>query len=220
MGPSVGALSKTRGHAPARRPAESGFSLIEVVISMALLTVGMVSMLGVFGLAMATTQGTQQDMIAKQLANEAYESIITARNSSQINWDDIQNSGATTCQVTGAASCGIFANGLQPMYTALTSATAGSSCANYIGILGTTCDVGQAEQTLQDPGPDGIFQTADDTFIPLTGYQRSITISSVLDSSGGVVSTLRGVNITVQYTNPGTKVAKTYVLSTYISQYQ
>jgi prepilin-type N-terminal cleavage/methylation domain-containing protein len=80
-----------------REKAERGFSLLEVVISMAVLTVGMVSLLGVFGLAMASTQTSQQDMIAKQLANEAYESIVTARNTAQISWDDIQNTGATYC---------------------------------------------------------------------------------------------------------------------------
>src|SRR5580658_1600199 len=105
----------------ADRKAEEGFSLLEVVISMAILTVGMVSLLGVFGLAMATTQTSQQDMIAKQLANEAYESIMTARNTSQITFDDIQNSGSTTCPITGASTCGIFANGLVPMCLAPTT---------------------------------------------------------------------------------------------------
>jgi len=46
-------------------------SLLEVVISMAIMTIGLVSLLGVFGIAMAATQDSQQDMIAKQLANEA-----------------------------------------------------------------------------------------------------------------------------------------------------
>lgn len=202
-----------------RKPVEQGFSLIEVMVSMAVLTVGMVSLLGVFGLAMASTQTSQENMIARQLANEAYESIVTARNTTQIGWDDIQNSGSTSCPVTGASSCGIFSTGLQPMCMAPTSGT-------YAGILGTTSAVsGSAcvvsEQTLQDPGQDGIFQTADDTFIPLTGYQRSIQISSVLDSSNNVVSTLRNINITVQYATPQSeKTPKTYILSTYISEFQ
>jgi len=68
------------------KPNDRGFSLIEVVISMAILTVGLVSLLGVFGLAMASTQTSQQDMIAKQLADEALESIITARNTTQLGW--------------------------------------------------------------------------------------------------------------------------------------
>ena len=87
-----------------RNATESGFSLLEVVISMAILTVGLVSLLGVFGLAMASTQTSQQDMIAKQLANEAMESIVTARNTSQISWDDIQNVGSTNCSRRAAAA--------------------------------------------------------------------------------------------------------------------
>jgi prepilin-type N-terminal cleavage/methylation domain-containing protein len=203
-----------------RKPKATGFSLVEVVISMAILTVGMVSLLGVFGLAMASTQTSQQDMIAKQLANEAYESIVTARNTSQITFDDIQNSGSTSCPITGASSCGIFAIGLEPMYQATGAGTTGT-CASYEGILGTTCDIGQPEQTLQDPGPDGIFQTVDDTFIPLTGYQRSILISPLYDASGNLISTLRGITITIQYTTAQTRQSsKTYILNSFISQYQ
>src|ERR1700678_3576305 len=134
-----------RGKDRMPKQMQRGFSLIEVVISMAILTVGLVSLLGVFGIAMAATQTSQQDMIAKQLANEAYESIVTARNTTQITWDDIQNQGSTTCTVTGASSCGIFASPTAPlpMYQAVTTGT-------YAGILGTTSDVGQPEQTLQD----------------------------------------------------------------------
>jgi len=208
-------MIKRRGNSQMRKQAEDGVSLLEVVISMAVLTVGMVSMLGVFGLAMATTETSQRSMIAKQLANEAYESIVTARNSGQLTFDDIQNTGSTNCPVTGVGSCGIFASPTipQPMYQAITTG-------NYAGILGTTYDVGQPEQTLQDPGPDGIFQTADDTFIPLTGYQRTILISSVRDASGYVVSSLRSVTITVQYQTSQANQPKTYILNSYISQYQ
>src|SRR6267154_2502265 len=90
------------------RKTSRGFSLLEVVISMAILTIGLVSLLGVFGIAMASTQDSQQDMIAKQLANEALESIVTARNTSQKQWSDIQN----------IADGGIFLPGYQPLYDA------------------------------------------------------------------------------------------------------
>jgi len=192
-----------------REKAERGFSLLEVVISMAVLTVGMVSLLGVFGLAMASTQTSQQDMIAKQLANESYESIITARNTAQLTWDDIQNVGSTNCPVTGVATCGIFLNGVQPIYNA-----------GADGIYGTADDAASGEQTLQDPGADGIYQTADDILIPLTGYQRSILFSSVTDGSGNVVTSVREVTITVQYATSQAKLPKTYILNSYISQYQ
>jgi len=187
--------------------AEGGFSLLEVVISMAVLTVGLVSLLGVFGLAMASTQTSQQDMIAKQLANEALESVVTARNTSQIEWDDIQNVGATCSSSSG--TCGLFVTGATPIYKA-----------GADGIFGTADDSLAGMQTLNEPGPDGIYGTADDVQIPLTGYQRTILISPVVDSNNNVVSSLRGVNITVKYSTPQTKVPKTYVLSSFISQYQ
>jgi hypothetical protein len=192
-------MMRRGGNTRLRRNAESGVSLLEVVISMAVLTVGMVSMLGVFGLAMAATQTSQSDMIAKQLANESYESIITARNTSQIVWAQIQN----------VSNGGIFIDGATPIYNA-----------GADGIYGTADDSVAGEQTLQDPGPDGVYQTTDDILIPLTGYQRTILISPVLDSSGNVVATLRAVTITVTYNTPQIKTGKTYVLNSFISQYQ
>ena len=190
------------------RPAQGGFSLLEVVISMAVLTIGMVSLLGVFGLAMASTQTSQLDIIARQLANESYESIITARSTSQISWDDIQNVGSTNCTVTGAQSCGIFLSGLQPVNNA-----------GADGIYGTADDSSAGIQTLQDPGADGVFLTADDTFIPLTGFKRSIAIAGMTDVNGDIFTTVRSVIITVQYTVPQSTTPKTYILSSYVSQF-
>jgi prepilin-type N-terminal cleavage/methylation domain-containing protein len=202
-----------RRTSPVRRQTEHGFSLLEVVISMVILTVGMVSLLGVFGLAMAATQTSQQDMIAKQLANEAYESIVTAHNTSQLNWDQIQNADATNCPITGTSPCGIFTGATNsPTFEPLYNAGAD-------GIFGTADDATAGEQTLQDPGPDGIFQTADDTFIPLTGYQRAIQLQPVVDSSGNTVTSVRSVTITVKYATSQAAIPKTYILNSYISEY-
>ncbi|MFY9559530.1 MAG: prepilin-type N-terminal cleavage/methylation domain-containing protein [Terriglobales bacterium] len=179
---------------------QRGFSLLEVVISMAVLTIGLVSLLGVFCIAMAATQDTQQDMIAKQLANEAIESIVTARDTAQLQWDAIQN----------VADGGIFLNNLQQIYTA-----------GGDGILGTADDVaGGQYQTLTEPGPDGIYGTGDDVQLPLSNYQRQIQIQPVLGAGGAVDPTLRIINITIQYNTPRMRAAKTYVLTTYISQFR
>jgi prepilin-type N-terminal cleavage/methylation domain-containing protein len=182
------------------RCAQEGFTLIEVMTSMAVLTVGLVSLLGVFGLAMANTQTSQQDLIAKQLANESLDSIFTARNSSQLSWAQINNVG------TGS---GIFLTGLQPIYKA-----------GADGIYGTADDALAGEQTLQDPGPDGIFGTADDISLPLTGYQRQVQIQPVLDANGNPVSNLSSLTITVQYSATQRGTIKTYVLNSYISPYR
>ena len=199
----VAAMTGRKRNSRARKEVQGGFTLVEVMISMVVLTVGMVSLLGVFGLAMASTQTSEQDMIAKQLANEAYESIETARNTSQIDWDDIQNVGSTSCPISGAATCGIFLTGAQQIYNA-----------GADGIYGTADDVLSGQrQTLHDPGPDGIYGTADDVYIPLTGYQRTITITNVNE-------TLRSVTITVQYAITQAQLPKTYVLNSYISEFQ
>lgn len=183
------------------RNLEGGFSLIEVLIAMVILTVGLVSLLSVFGLAMAATQTSQQDMIAKQLANEALESIMTARNSSQLAWDQIQNVG----QGDGN---GIFVTGFKDMTTA-----------GPDSIYGTSDDTG-TRQTLHDPGPDGIFGNGDDVYIPLVGYQRQVQFADVQDANGNTIPSVRGVTITVQYAAAQAGMTKTYALNSYVSQYR
>jgi prepilin-type N-terminal cleavage/methylation domain-containing protein len=175
---------------------QQGFTLLEVLISMFILTIGLISMLGVFATAMAATQSAQQDMIAKQLAQEAMETIYTARETANITWDQIQNVG-------GAGSPGIFRTGLQPIKQVGTD-----------GIIDTINDGASSPQTMTLPGPDGIVGTADDITIGLTNYQRSIAIVNTASSD------LRSVTITVQYTIPSFKVPKQYVLSGFISQYR
>jgi prepilin-type N-terminal cleavage/methylation domain-containing protein len=189
----------SRSEARVRKQAERGFSLIEVMVSMVVLTVGLVSLLGVFGLAMASTQTSQEDMIAKQLANEALESIVTARNTAQVSWTQVQN----------VSNGGIFLDGTNPIY--LPGAD---------GIVGTADDVLAGPQTLTAPGPDGIFGTSDDVQIPLTAYQRTILVSPIYDINGNLTTTLRSVNITVQYATTQSKLPKSYVLSTFVSQYR
>jgi prepilin-type N-terminal cleavage/methylation domain-containing protein len=179
---------------------QHGFSLLEVVISMAVLTVGLVSLLGVFGMAMAASQTSQEDMIAKQLANEALEGVVTARNTAQAQWSSIQN----------VADGGIFLNGLQLVYMA-----------GGDGILGTADDITTGQiQALVEPGPDGIYKTADDVTVSLSNYQRQIQIQPVVDSNGQIIASLRAINITVQYNTPGMRAPKRYTLTSLISQYR
>ena len=179
--------------------SQQGFSLIEVLMSTVVLTVGMIGVLGVFATAIAATQTAQQDMIAKQLATEAMESIFTARNTSQLQWLQIQNVGA------GTNPDGIFVTGFQPI-----------NLPGPDGILGTADDANAGPEVLQSPGPDGIVGTADDPApMQLTNYQRSIVIAPWPGST-----TLRSVTITIRYDTPQSRVQKQYILTALISTFR
>jgi type IV pilus modification protein PilV len=64
--------------------SQHGFTLMEVLVSMFVLTIGLLSLAAVFSMAMASTQTSQLDMTAKQMASEAMESIFTARQTTQL----------------------------------------------------------------------------------------------------------------------------------------
>jgi len=172
------------------------------MISMVILVVGLVSLLGVFGIAMAATQTSQENATAKQLANEAMEGILTARETANITWAQIQNTG----------SGGIFLPGFNPIWNP-----------GVDGIIDTADDAAAGVQTLEQPGPTGVFAGAcpPDTCLPLTNFQRQILISPVFPVGGGPASTtLRAVTITVQYTTPQSSLPRQYVLNTFISPYR
>jgi prepilin-type N-terminal cleavage/methylation domain-containing protein len=179
-----------------------GFTLVEVMISMALITIGLLSLLGVFGYAMAATQSSQENATAKLLADEAMEGILTARETANISWAQINNTG----------SGGIFLPGFLPI-----------DCAGVDGIIGTADDAACGPQILEQPGPTGVYvgTCPPDVCNTLTSFQRQILISPVVPAGGGPPSTtLRSVTITIQYTLPGFQVPKQYILNTFISPYR
>jgi prepilin-type N-terminal cleavage/methylation domain-containing protein len=193
-----------------RKTDQSGFSLLEVMISMVILAVGLLATLAALGITIGAGQTSQEDMIARQLASEAMESIFNARNTSQLGFTAINNTTATPPGV-------FLPNALQPM------------CAGTDGILGTADDV--ACQTaagvecpnggiecLTEPGPDGIVGTADDVIVSLANYTRTITITPLLEN-GTTVPTLVLVTITINYTVPNHAGTKSYVLEEEISSY-
>ena len=182
---------------------QRGFSLVEVMISMVILVIGLVSMLGVFGIAMAATQTSQENSTAKQLANEAIETLLTARETANITWDQIQNTGAG----------GIFLSGFLPV-----------DCPGVDGIIGTADDAACGPQIMEQPGPTGVYAGTcpPDVCTPMTNFTRSILISPVFPPGGGAVpiASLRAVTITIQYTTPQFRVPRQYVLNTFISEYR
>ena len=78
------------------------------MIAMAIMGIGIVTLLAAFGTAVAATQNAEANLIARQKALEAMESIYTARNTQQITFSQIAN----------IASGGIFTNAATPLLAA------------------------------------------------------------------------------------------------------
>jgi len=176
---------------------------------MAVLTIGSVGLLSVFGLAMKATQSSQENLIARQLANETMESIYTARNSSEISWPQIQN----------VSNGGIFINGMNAVMCAgpdgILDTADDTSC---LTASGATCPNSGVE-CLTEPGPDGILGTADDIIVSLSSYRRQVQVQQLLDTNGNPIQTLSLITVTIQYSSPDTGGLRTYVLNEYVSAY-
>jgi type IV pilus modification protein PilV len=197
-------------HRNRRRQNGAGFTLIEVMISILLLSLGLLGVLSVFGVALKATQTSQEDLIARQLASEAIESVYTARNTSQLSWTAIQN----------VSNGGVFVDGA----TAIT-------CAGADGIDGTADDATCIPTTatgaacpggvrcLSEPGKDGIIGTPDDLIVSLAGFTRQIQITQMTDVAGNQIPTLNSVTVTINYTTPANRSPKSYVITEYVSSY-
>jgi prepilin-type N-terminal cleavage/methylation domain-containing protein len=201
------AMKKLRQQRKNRR-VQSGFTLIEVMISAVIVLIGLLAVLASFATAVASTKFSQEDMIAKQKALEALESIFTARNTQQIVW----------AQVGNVASGGIFKDGYQPLLAAGTD-----------GLLGTADDVNFPAQgpcaagpeCIPLPGPDGILGTADDAAMVLANYQRQILIQPVLEADGVTVDpNLKQITVNVQYKRSQSMGPRTYTVNALISAFR
>jgi len=189
-----------------RTAAQRGFTMLEVLISMVVLTIGLVSMVAMFSVALAATNTAQDDLTAKQIAQSTLESIFTARNTSQITFQQIQN----------VSNGGIFLDNLQ------TIKDPGPD-----GLDGTADDLVQnascpgPSTCLQLSGPDGVLGTADDVWVPLNNFQRQILIQNVFLPSGALDNTLRSITVNVTYTTTQFRgITKTYSVGAYVSSFR
>ncbi len=183
-----------------RARGQQGFTLLEAIISMAVLTIGLVAMLASFAVALSSTQSVQLDTIARQKATETLESIFTARQTAQLTWDNIQNQSA--------GNTGIFVTGMNTL-----------TDPGPDGLDGTADDVTAANITV--PGNTGTSQgtNASTSTINLSSFKRQIQISNVNNSDGSLNQSLRQVTVTVQYPTANGKI-RSYAVQALISQYR
>jgi Tfp pilus assembly protein PilV len=179
---------------------QGGFTLLEAIIATAILTIGLVTLLAVFAAALSSTQSVQWDTIARQKATETLESIYTARETSQITFDQIQNESAT--------GSGIFVVGMKTL-----------TDPGPDGLDGTDDDVPAAPISV--PGSTGSMTGANASTkqISLGNFQRQIQINNVNNSDGSVNANLRQITVTVQYLTPQGK-KRSYSVQALISSYR
>jgi type II secretory pathway pseudopilin PulG len=185
---------------------QSGFSIIEVMIAIVITAVGILTVVAAFATAVASTQNAQENLVARQKALEALESIFTARNTQQITFSQIAN----------IPSGGIFTSGATPLWSA-----------GNDGLVNTADDLPYATQgvcpagpeCITLPGPDGILGTADDVAMTLSNFTRQIEIDPVLQPDDTVNPNLKQVIVTVSYLNSST-VPRSYTVTALISSYR
>ena len=84
-----------------RRQSEGGFSLLEMVIAMVILTVGLLGVASAIGYALMASNRGRGLTNAKLVVASTLEQMETLRNTGQLNFDEISNSQVTGSSFTG-----------------------------------------------------------------------------------------------------------------------
>jgi prepilin-type N-terminal cleavage/methylation domain-containing protein len=202
-------MRKRRSQNPARRfRQQCGFTIIETMIAIAIMSIGILTVLAAFATAVGATQNSQENLIARQKTLEAMESIYTARNTQQI----------TFAQIANTTSGGMFTSGPTQL-----------KAAGPDGLVNTTDDVNfpangvcpTGPECLVLPGPDGVLGTADDKAMSLANFTREIQIAKVFEADGVTVNpNLKQVTVIVTYTTGTSTVPRAYTVNALVSAFR
>jgi prepilin-type N-terminal cleavage/methylation domain-containing protein len=184
---------------------QAGFTIVETMIAIAIMGIGLITLIAAFATAVNATQNAQQNLIAREKTLQALESVYTARNTEQVTFSQISNT----------TSGGIFTSGPTQLL-----------CAGPDGLVNTTDDVNcpasgpcvAGPECVVLPGPDGILGTADDVAMSLANFTRNIQIGNVLNSDGTIDQSVKQITVTVTYT--AGPLTKTYTVNSLISEYR
>jgi len=175
---------------------ERGTSIIEVLMASLILTTGLLAVAMTLGAGVSSMFIAQEELVAKQKAREALESVFTARNTQNIIFDQIRN----------VSDGGIFMNGYKPVVEM-----------GIDGLVNTADDVNEPVEKIVLAGKDLQLGTTDDETRWLTAFQRQITITDVLLQNGNVDPDIRQIAVEVRFQNRG--VWRTVRVNSYISKF-
>jgi type II secretory pathway pseudopilin PulG len=144
---------------------EKGFSYVDTLVGLMILLVGVLALAAAVTTSVIRSRESEQQLIAKQLANSTLESIFSARDirlNGEEGWSSIGNVGSNP---VNGANMGMFVVGQTPIRE-----NAGND-----GIIGTADDacLGTAPCCVT-----GVCNTS----TVLKGFQRQITITDINDA--------------------------------------
>jgi type II secretory pathway pseudopilin PulG len=164
--------------------SESGVTILEMVVAMLILTIGLLGLAASIGYAVTVSNKGRNVTNTKLLVVSLLEQMETLRNTEQLTFGQIANTGAV--DNTGAPK---QFPGFPVGFTKL-SINPGPD-----GIFGTTDD-------LISPGPNNVYGDFDDKVDDsweIVGYQRKITITNLS-------ANLKRIEVTVKYPDAGGNV--------------
>jgi prepilin-type N-terminal cleavage/methylation domain-containing protein len=174
--------------------SDKGFTLIEAVVALLIVTFALMALAQTFVVGMRHMSTSNYDVIAREKAREAIESVHTARDTRIITWAQIRN----------VSNGGVFLDGAQQLR--------GVPGQEGDGLINTSDDSTLPMQAIVIPGPDQILGSADDIRMPLTTFTRQIVITDIAGSP-----TLRQVQVIMRYRVGDQQ--RSYTITTYVSSY-
>ena len=134
--------------------SEKGFTFIEVMFAMGILTVGVLGVAAVLAAGVQNLSSSPGDVVVTQKAAQAIEAVFAARDSHKLTWAQIRNEkGADDDD-------GIFVDDATKLFLA-----------GPDGLVNTLDDSEEVETVIL-PGKDRTLDTEDDLDIALTQYTR------------------------------------------------
>src|ERR1700682_4970309 len=168
------------GRRNTRNHRHRGFTVVEALVSVVGLSFGVLSLAGVYTQGIVFAGMSKWDYVAQKKAEQAVETIFTARDTQLLTWGQIQNVAGTS-----GTDGGVFLDGPQPLLDA-----------GPDGLIGTAEDnAGIPDTVIIGPGPDNVLGTADDQVVVLNNIMtRQVQIVAVPNTPN-----LRQITINLAY---------------------
>jgi prepilin-type N-terminal cleavage/methylation domain-containing protein len=160
-----------------RRRGEAGFTLIEVVVAMAVLLIALLGLVATMAHGLSMTKRLRDMSESKLTITAMLEQMETLRNTKRLTFGQIANTGQVD-NIGASQTFAGFPTGFKPISTA----------PGQDGIFGT------ADDLVTGPGPDGRYGTSDDVTnnsLAVPEYEREIVISTLGTNIKKIQVTLR-----------------------------